>query len=69
MDDLLLVHVLETSDETGYEEAGRHLVKLSVSANVVAEITARQVVHHEVQILSVLEGVVHVDDVYVVELS
>ena len=37
------------------------LGELAVTANVVAQITASQEVHHEVEVVSVLERVQHVD--------
>jgi hypothetical protein len=40
-----------------------------VLADVIAEIAPVKQIHHEVQIFSVLESVVHVNDVGIVELS
>ena len=36
---------------------------------MVTEVAARQIVHHEVQVLPVLEGVVHVNDEHILELG
>ena len=44
------------------------LCETSVSTNMVAEITTWQVVHYQVEILSVLKGVVHVDDEGILQL-
>ena len=40
-----------------------------VSIDVVPEITAVEVVHEEIEILSVLEGAFHIDDELTVSLS
>ena len=37
-------------------------------ADVITEVTPREHVHHQIQVVSILEGVVHVDDEWVVEL-
>lgn len=41
----------------------------SVFADVVPEVSAREIVHDKVQILPVLERIIHIDDVWVVQLS
>ena len=41
---------------------GCRLVELSVPTDVVPEVSSRQQVHDEVQVLPVLEGKVHVDE-------
>ena len=41
----------------------------AVLAYVVAEIPSGQVVHHQIQILTILECVVHVDNVRIMELG
>ena len=48
---------------------GSFFIESAVLANVVSEITSVQQVHHQVQTLSVLESIVHVDEKRVVELS
>ena len=44
------------------------LVKTPVSANMIPEVTTWEVVHDKVEVLTVLEGVVHVDNEGVLEL-
>ena len=46
---------------------GLFLAEPSVPANVVTEVSAREQVHHQIQILAILEGVVHVDDEGILE--
>ncbi len=43
--------------------------KTAMFANVVPEVTSWQEVHHQVQIFTILESIVHVDDEWIVELS
>ena len=40
----------------------------SVPADMVAQVSARQVVHHEVEVLSVLKRVIHVNNEEILEL-
>ena len=40
---------------------GGRLVEFSVPTNVIPEVASGQQIHHEVQILPVLEGIVHID--------
>lgn len=66
MYDIFFMDVLKASDEAGDKELCGLLIKSAVLANVVSEVTAREVVHHEVEIFTILEGVVHIDDEQVV---
>lgn len=43
--------------------------KTSVFANMVAKISSREQIHNQVQILSILKSIVHVDNKWIVELS
>ena len=69
VDDVLVVNVFEASHEARHEEASGLLIEFSIPTNVVAQVTPRQVIHHQIQILSVLESIVHVHDVHILELS
>ena len=45
------------------------LWKFPMFANVIAQVTSVEHIHYQVQILSVLEGVVHINNEWVVQLS
>ena len=61
MKDALAVDVLQRDYDTPDEEFRLLLSELPVPRNMVAEVAPSQQVHHEVQVLSVLERVLHVD--------
>ena len=58
----LVVHGLERVHQAGDEEAGHLHRELTLSSDVVSQVTAEEQVHDEVEIHVVLEGVVDVDD-------
>ena len=62
MDDVFFMEILETRYEACDKESGGILGESALAANVVAQVATGEVVHDEVEILSILEGVVHVDD-------
>lgn len=47
---------------------GLFLCEASMLADVIPEVAAVEEVHHEIEVLSILEGIVHVDYEGVVEL-
>ena len=69
MQDALLVKVLQAEQHAGNEEFGLLFVELAISGKMVAEIAAAHHVYNEVQVLPVVEGVVHVDEKRVVKLA
>lgn len=69
MDYFLIVDVLERGDETGNEEACGLFSELVILAQMESQVPARLVVHHQVEVLVVLKGVVHVHNVNVLQLS
>lgn len=68
MNDILVVDVLEARDQTRDKEPGRFFVELSVAANVVPKVSAREVVHYQVQVLTVLKRKLHVYNVHILKL-
>ena len=74
MDDVVLTEVLQAHHNTGYQElyvillitciffTERFLVE-----QPVPEIPARQIIHHQIQLLLVLERALHIDNKRVVE--
>ena len=61
VDNLVLVHVLQADNYVSDEELGFLLVEVPLIAEVVAEISAVEVIHHEIEVLLILEGVGDVD--------
>lgn len=59
---------LESCNDAGNEEASLLFAETAVLADVVPEVASSQEVHDQVEILPVLEGVIHIDDEDVVEL-
>lgn len=62
VDDAVLVQVFEPQEETRREELGLFLREASHLANVVPQVSSWQVVHHQVQVEFVLEGITHIDN-------
>ena len=58
----LLMDGFEGMDQTSYEEASDVHGELAFAGDMVAQITAKEQVHHQVQVHVVLEGVVNIDD-------
>ena len=62
VDDVVEVEILKTDQNGSDEEFCFHLLEAPSAAHMVAEISSDQEIHDEVEVLSVLEGVGHVDD-------
>lgn len=62
MDDIVLVQVLQTEDDAADEELDDVFGELFVTADLKPEISARHIVHDEIQVEPVLESEDHVDD-------
>jgi len=60
VEDALVVHVLERQKDARDEKAGLFFREAAVPRNVVTKIAPVKEVHHQVQVFSVLEGVLHV---------
>ena len=60
MEDALAMNVFQRHYDATDEELGLLLSEFPMSRNVVAEVTPSQQVHHEVQVFSILERVLHV---------
>ena len=61
MEDAFAMYVFQRHYDAPDEELGLLLSEFPMPRNVVAEVAATQQVHHEVQVLPVLERVLHVD--------
>lgn len=62
VDHPLVVDVLEAEQQAGEEEPGLLLRELAMLRDVVPQVAPVEQVHHQVQVLPVLERVVHVDE-------
>jgi hypothetical protein len=62
MENFVGVQVMETCEDTGCKEAGLWLSEFMFFADVVAKVTSRHEIHDKVQMLSVLEGLLHIDN-------
>jgi len=65
----MFVDVLEAGNQARHEEPRDLLVEAAVLRQVVTEVTPRQVIHHQVQILLVLKGIMHINDVDILQLG
>ena len=77
MDNVLIVYILETSDDAGDEEpynvnqailTGLLLGKTAMPTYVVTQVASSKQIHHEVQIFAILECIVHVDQERILQL-
>ena len=69
VDDFISVHVLEADEDVGHKELGLFLSEGSFVSQVIAQVTAVQVVYYEVEMLSVLKSCCHVDQKGVVQVA
>lgn len=60
--------ILKSCYQACHKEAGSFFVEAPVLANVVTQVAAGEIVHHQVEVFAVLEGVVHIYDEQIVEL-
>ena len=63
------MEVFETQEHARNEKFGLLLSELPLLADVISEITSRHVINDEVQVVSILERVVHIDEEWVAELA
>lgn len=69
VDHFVLMKKLESDEDVSDEEFGLPLVEVASIPEVVPEVPAVEVVHNEVEMLSVLEGAAHVDHEGVTEFG
>ena len=63
VDYAIVVYILQPLDDTGREELGLFLREPPVSADMIPQITSCLQIHDQIQILSILKSILHVDDV------
>ena len=68
MDDLLTMHKLEANKNAGGKVSGLLLTKMMFSAYVVSQVTSRHQIHHQIEGISVLESLAHIDDKFMLQL-
>lgn len=61
MDNFIFMQKLQSDKDIGNKEFGLFFSKRPFVAKVIAQVTAIKVVHYEIEMLSVLEGVGHID--------
>ena len=61
MNEVLRMNVLEALNEAGDKETGCFFIKFARITKMESQIALRKKVHDEIQVVSVLERVVHVD--------
>jgi hypothetical protein len=62
VDNFILMEKLEPDKYISKKELGLFLIEESAIAEVVAQVSSIEVVHDEVEVLSILEGVGHIDE-------
>ena len=67
--DTVSMQEFETEDHTGDEKFSLLFTESSVLANMVPQITTLHEIDHQVEIVTVLEGVVHVNEEWMVQLA
>lgn len=68
MDDVIVVEIFEGEEDTGHEKFGLVLLESSHLPNVVSQVSAGEKIHNQVEVVSILEAIVHVDEERVFEL-
>lgn len=69
MDNLLGVHVFKGDEDAGCKETGLLLGEAMLTANMVPEVAARHEIHNQVERVSILEGLPHIDNELMLEYS
>ena len=60
MDNLFIMQIFQTHENTSHKEPCLLLIESSLTPNVVAQVPAAQIIHHHVQIISVLKRIKHI---------
>ena len=68
MNDSFFMQILQAHNDVRDEEFGLSLRKSSFAPNVIPQISSIQIIHYEIEILSVLEGGFHIDQKRVIEI-
>ena len=68
MDDVVKMEILQSYQDTGNKELGLIFPKPASAAHVIPEVASNEKVHNQVQVLSILKGICHVDDERVFQL-
>ena len=55
MDNLFIMQIFQTHENTSHKEPCLFLIESSLTPNVVTQVPAAQIIHHHVQIISVLK--------------
>lgn len=69
VDDLVDMYVLKTCYQARHKEPRDVLVEAAMLRQMVPQVAPRQVVHHQVQILTVLKRIMHINNVHILQLG
>ena len=67
MNNFVFVHVLQSDDDIADKKFGLSLVENPLISKMVPQISSIKVIHDEVKMLSILEGVLDIDQEGMVE--
>ena len=67
MNDAVIMHILEPDNQVGNKELRLDLSESTLLPNMVSQVTSIEIVHNQIEILSVLKGIAHVDNKRVVK--
>lgn len=62
MNDIIQVKVLQTNKDAGNEKFGLHLLESTSTAHMVTKVSTDKQIHDQIEVLSVLECVGHVNN-------
>jgi hypothetical protein len=62
MNDVILAEILQANYKIGNKKFGLKFSKSSSTANMISQVSTIHIIHDQVQMLSVLEGIVHINE-------
>jgi hypothetical protein len=68
VDNIIEMEILKSNQNASDKKLSLHLLETPAAAHVVAEVATDKQVHNEVKVLTILEGVGHIDDEWMLEL-
>ena len=66
---LLFVYIIKGRDHTGHKEFSLFLCKPFSLIYMISKVTPCQQIHTQIEIITILKGVVHVDNKWVFQFS
>ena len=62
MNNVVQMQVLQGHENASYKEFCFHLFESSSTTHMISQISSDQQIHDQIQILSILKSIVHIDD-------